>query len=320
MCVTNYKYKYTLLSSYLYLNQLLIKHRSVSRWEQSTWRYSCCVPQTQLSFCCDSAAGYLKKGLTGNNVSFCVCVCVFVCVRARCLQARGNFRSQHTLRPHTNCCSYGANSAILSYRINSPEQSPKRPRADDVQPDYGLKCSRSNWCHYLHAVVEELPHGSDAAVGPLVFGQPPPGVDNVLGMHKDVRRRPAERLHHKRGQPTRSHTHTQRHTHTHTQRFLRKQFLLSVPVLVTPEWTQLQDNYITASCLTPQLHPQLMSYSCEQNTDSCSSESLASAKLNVHIPRTHKLLGDHARSHIYRLNGVKALNILKPLLKYLKLH
>ena len=148
------------------------------------------------------------------SVCVCVCVCVFVCVRARCLQARGNFRSQHTLRPHTNCCSYGANSAILSYRINSPEQSPKRPRADDVKPDYGLKCSRSNWCHYLHAVVEELPHGSDAAVGPLVFGQPPPGVDNVLGMHKDVRRRPAERLHHKRGQPTRSHTHTQRHTYT----------------------------------------------------------------------------------------------------------
>lgn len=174
-----------------------------------------------------------------------------------------------------------------------------------MKPDYDLKCSRSHWCHYLHAVVEEFPHRSDAAVRPLVFGQPPPGVFNVLRMHKDVRHRPAERLHHKRGQPTRSHTQR----HTHTQSFLRKQFLLCVPVLVTPKWTQLQDNYITASCLTAtlstwsELQPQLISYSCEQNTDSCSWESRAPATSNIPIPRTHQLLRDHSHTYTASLSS-----------------
>ena len=52
----------------------------------------------------------------------CVCVCVCACVRACvcCLQAWGNFRSRHTLCPHTNCSSYRANSVILSYRSRAP--------------------------------------------------------------------------------------------------------------------------------------------------------------------------------------------------------
>lgn len=90
-----------------------------------------------------------------------------------------------------------------------------------------LRQSRRRSCRYLHAVVEEFPHGSDTAVGPLVLGQPRPGVFNVPGMHEDVRPRPAERLHHEGGQPGRSRTEN-------TRGFFRKQVEARVSMLVTP--------------------------------------------------------------------------------------
>lgn len=60
-------------------------------------------------------------------------------------------------------------------------------------------------CLHLHAVVEEFPHGSDAAVGSLVPQQPPLRLPNVIAIHKDVRSRSTERLHHKGSQPEESH-------------------------------------------------------------------------------------------------------------------